>query len=620
MNRDAYLNPGAVNTLASAAGNTLDEHIAICRQSSEAFARAAGMNSFLGSAAEAFKAQLRDYSEMFDLYISSAQFMQSQIEELTASVGSEILDGAVINDGIEFSDNACKEHINDSIAYREMAFGMTDPALFACKSYLNHVADIYEDMAANDKKIADQWRDKARAYDQIDGSTAGLFGGSMMVISKIAEGLDVVCGAYSNGYYDADRVAGWKGELADVIYHSYRQVQADGTVTINWSAVEASLKKTADHISEAEYEALAAIYTEISPEDMGRFLGLLTDCTERVDNYDRRLSAYGGDHIYEDYSSWTFDQEKLMHLGLYICCEKEEMLEMAAELYDRAAQVEEPSERQQLYMQADQLLAARSDLFKRYLILNLCSDLDTVRSSYDAEGPELIVEQDVQHQYGFSWKDDGNIGQRLGIGKDIYSELTMSHADISTYDGLFMSLYGDELVNTSVLSQVDRSSLGSIIYDFTNGQIKSEVTGALMKELARKVSVEWVEDLPVFDVLEIPFSLYSEYQQTNAYLNETGQSIRLSELSDIYSAFDFEGGYVCVHGDTDTWMMQYQAGVSTETLIDQINAAGLSNRALTLDSFMNAPDDVIELLYEIMEGSNDYDRIRMDAILSGAHR
>ncbi len=620
MNRESYLNPGSVVSYATAAGSVLDNHIAACHQGTAVFGRAAGMPGFQGSAACAIKAQFQDCMEVFDLYISSARLVQSQITHLSSCVGDEILDGAVIAEGIELSEKACREHRNDSIAYREMALRITEPAMFACRTYLNHVADIYEQLSENDKRLAGQWREKAAAYDQIEGSTAGLFGGSIDVISKVAEGIAVISSAFRSGHYDTEAVGRWKNELTHVIYDSYRHVESDGTFSVNWSAVEASLTKPAEHITEAEYGALAALYSEMAPEDMGRFLGLLTEQTAQVDNYNRRLSAYGGNELCEDYSVWTFDQEKLAHLGCCLYYEKEALLAKASDLYEQASVETDCSLRREIYDEADHLLAKRSDYFKRYLILDLCEDLKTVRGGCHEDGPSLTAVQDMRGQYTFSWKNEGNVGQRLEIGRDIYSDMMTYTADISTYEGMFMSMYGNEMISETVLSQVETSTMGSVVRDFSHDQIKGKVTGAIMKEMADRLSREWISELPVFDVVEIPFSLYSEYKETTSYLNETGESLRLSELSHIYSAFDFEGGYVCIHGEKDEWMIQFQEGVRSKSLIEQMNIVYYDQETLKINDFKNKPDEVLNYLRALMEEGNDLDRIKIDAILSGAYQ
>lgn len=440
------------------------------------------------------------------------------------------------------------------------------------------------------------WQEKEDRYDEIEGTTSGLFLATTAMRAAAEAGLCAINNAFQNGAYVSDRNAAWRTELANSYIERILTVNADGTITANWDEVEKVLSKPAEEITQEEYEALALLYLNIDETELSHFLGLCMDRTSDVDIpwYKEMIQMGSGSFTGEDFSEWTVNTEKL-----------DKLLEQVSIASDGTLAMLRVMDREKNEKAYDILQDQRNIIIQRMTLLEVVGEVGTFRGEYQAEYPTIRIKKNEDESLTMSFCQFRNIGSEVSPTMSNLGESTINISRTTNGDNIMWdSLDISELSFESYFGGVSwTNETWNFMVDETSGEmisIGSEQLGAYLAEKTGKEALENVIGyVPIAgDIAGFAIDMAESRAEADAAREFiTGQFDSL-ESAMIYSTYDCSISFVQYDtADNKQLTLYTQSGRKTADIVERVNAA-LGTEITETDVVMN-PNEICNLIEEL---------------------
>ena len=592
MNENSYLNPTKMKEQCDSAIRELEkdnEAIQVAESSLNTFLNDSEIKS---EAFDTLRIQMSDYITVLQAMRTANHSDISDFATLKSSVGDEVLIGSNI---LEQKAAALQDKAADEDTAQEYEREAKKAFWPWTKAYYNWKADQYWDMAELDQKLYLKWQEKEERYDAIESATCDLFQAATAMRTAAEAGLCAIGNAFQNGTYVPEQNAAWRTDLTRCYIERILTVNADGTITANWSEVEKVLHKPAEEITQEEYEALALLYLNIEETELSRFLGLCMDRTTDVEIpwYKEMVQMGTGFSGAEDYSEWMVNTEKLNKLLEQVSIASDGTLAMLRVMDDK-----------KMY---EMLCNQRNVIIQRMTLLEVVGEVGTFRGGYQAEYPTIRIKKNEDESLTMSFCQFRNIGSDVS---PIMSNLGTSTVIISkTKNGEVIVREALENAELSFQGYFGGTSLENETYTF----IADEVTGELLSQgaeglgnyVAEKTGKEALKNVigyvPIAgDIAGFAIDMAESRADAEAAANFiTGQFDTL-EGTKIYSEFDCCANFVEYDIADDNQVTLYvQTGVDTTDIISSVNAE--LGTQITEAEVLSNPNGIYNLTEELFE-------------------
>lgn len=593
MNENSYLNPTKMKEQCDSAIQKLEndnEAIRVAENSLNTFLNDSEIKS---EAFDALKFQMSDYITVLQAMRTANNSDIADFATLKSAVGDEVLIGSNI---LEQKAAALRQKAadEDTAQYYERE---AKKAFWSWESwYYNWKADKYWNMAEIDQRLYLMWQEKEDRYDEIEGTTSGLFLATTAMRAAAEAGLCAINNAFQNGAYVSDRNAAWRTELANSYIERILTVNADGTITANWDEVEKVLSKPAEEITQEEYEALALLYLNIDETELSHFLGLCMDRTSDVDIpwYKEMIQMGSGSFTGEDFSEWTVNTEKL-----------DKLLEQVSIASDGTLAMLRVMDREKNEKAYDILQDQRNIIIQRMTLLEVVGEVGTFRGEYQAEYPTIRIKKNEDESLTMSFCQFRNIGSEVSPTMSNLGESTINISRTTNGDNIMWdSLDISELSFESYFGGVSwTNETWNFMVDETSGEmisIGSEQLGAYLAEKTGKEALENVIGyVPIAgDIAGFAIDMAESRAEADAAREFiTGQFDSL-ESAMIYSTYDCSISFVQYDtADNKQLTLYTQSGRKTADIVERVNAA-LGTEITETDVVMN-PNEICNLIEEL---------------------
>lgn len=593
MNENSYLNPTKMKEQCDSAIRKLEndnEAIRVAENSLNTFLNDSEIKS---EAFDALKFQMSDYITVLQAMRTANNSDIADFATLKSAVGDEVLIGSNI---LEQKAAALRQKAadEDTAQYYERE---AKKAFWSWESwYYNWKADKYWNMAEIDQRLYLMWQEKEDRYDEIEGTTSGLFLATTAMRAAAEAGLCAINNAFQNGAYVSDRNAAWRTELANSYIERILTVNADGTITANWDEVEKVLSKPAEEITQEEYEALALLYLNIDETELSHFLGLCMDRTSDVDIpwYKEMIQMGSGSFTGEDFSEWTVNTEKL-----------DKLLEQVSIASDGTLAMLRVMDREKNEKAYDILQDQRNIIIQRMTLLEVVGEVGTFRGEYQAEYPTIRIKKNEDESLTMSFCQFRNIGSEVSPTMSNLGESTINISRTTNGDNIMWdSLDISELSFESYFGGVSwTNETWNFMVDETSGEmisIGSEQLGAYLAEKTGKEALENVIGyVPIAgDIAGFAIDMAESRAEADAAREFiTGQFDSL-ESAMIYSTYDCSISFVQYDtADNKQLTLYTQSGRKTADIVERVNAA-LGTEITETDVVMN-PNEICNLIEEL---------------------
>lgn len=558
------------------------------------------LNTFLNDSeikSEAFdtlRIQMSDYITVLQAMRTANHSDISDFATLKSSVGDEVLIGSNI---LEQKAAALRDKAADEDTAQEYEREAKKAFWPWTKAYYNWKADQYWDMAELDQKLYLKWQEKEERYDAIESATRDLFQAATAMRTAAEAGLGAIGNAFQNGTYVPEQNAAWRTDLTRCYIERILTVNADGTITANWSEVEKVLHKPAEEITQEEYEALALLYLNIEETELSRFLGLCMDRTTDVEIpwYKEMVQMGTGFSGAEDYSEWTVNTEKLNKLLEQVSIASDGTLAML--------RVMDSEKNEKMY---DMLRDQRNTIIQRMTLLEVTEEVGIFRGVYQAEYPTITIKQNEDESLTMSFCQFRNIGSEVS---PMMSNLGESTINISrTTNG--------ENIDRDVLKDIELSFMGYFGNTFIANEVYAfavdEVTGEMISQgaeglgsyLAEKTGREALESVigyvPIAgDIAGFAIDIAesrAEAEETREFIAGQFESL---ESAMIYRTFDCSVNFVQHDtADNEQLILYTQSGRKTADIVSNVNDA-LGTEITEVDVVRN-PNEISKLIDQLI--------------------
>lgn len=594
MNENSYLNPTKMKEQCDSAIRELEkdnEAIQVAESSLNTFLNDSEIKS---EAFDTLRIQMSDYITVLQAMRTANHSDISDFAILKSSVGDEVLIGSNI---LEQKAAALRDKAADEDTAQEYEREAKKAFWPWTKAYYNWKADQYWDMAELDQKLYLKWQEKEDRYDAIESATCDLFQAATAMRTAAEAGLCAIGNAFQNGTYVPEQNAAWRTDLTRCYIERILTVNADGTITANWSEVEKVLHKPAEEITQEEYEALALLYLNIEEAELSRFLGLCMDRTTDVEIpwYKEMVQMGTGFSGAEDYSEWTVNTEKLNKLLEQVSIASDGTLAML-----RVIDSEKQKEEYRV------LLDQRNIIIQRMTLLEVAGEVGNFRGAYQAEYPTITIKQNEDESLTMSFCQFRNIGSEVS---PMMSNLGESTINISrTTNG--------ENIDRDVLKGIELSFMGYFGETFVANEVYAfavdEVTGEMISQgaegmgsyLAEKTGKEALESVIgyvplVGDIAGFAMDMAenrAEAEEAREFI--AGQFDSL-ESAMIYRTFDCSVNFVQHDtADNEQLILYTQSGRKTADIVSNVNDA-LGTEIAEADVVRN-PNEISKLIDQLI--------------------
>ena len=608
MNENSYLNPTKMKEQCDSAIQKLEndnEAIRVAENSLNTFLNDSEIKS---EAFDALKFQMSDYITVLQAMRTANNSDIADFATLKSAVGDEVLIGSNIL-GQKAAALRQKAADEETAQYYERE---AKKAFWSWESwYYNWKADKYWNMAEIDQRLYLMWQEKEDRYDEIEGTTSGLFLATNAMRAAAEAGLCAINNAFQNGAYVSDRNAAWRTELANSYIERILTVNADGTITANWDEVEKALSKPAEEITQEEYEALALLYLNIDETELSHFLGLCMDRTSDVDIpwYKEMIQMGSGSFTGEDFSEWTVNTEKL-----------DKLLEQVSIASDGTLAMLRVMDRENEDEQGQILREQRNVIVQRMTLLEVIGEVRTFRGEYQAEYPTIRIKKNEDESLTMSFCQFRNIGSDVSP--------TMSNLGESTIN--ISRTKNGENIDRDALKDTELSFAGyfaggslvdetwSFMIDEISGEMISMGSEHLGTYLVEKTGKEALENVigyvPIAgDIAGFAIDMAESRAEADAAREFiTGQFDTL-ESAMIYRAFDCSVNFVQYDTvDNEQLTLYTQSGRKTADIVNSVNDA--LGTQITVADVVTKPNEISNLIDQLIaENPENADRYN-DAI------
>lgn len=608
MNENSYLNPTKIKEECDSAIQKLEndnEAIRVAENSLNTFLNDSEIKS---EAFDALKFQMSDYITVLQAMRTANNSDIADFTILKSSVGDEVLIGGNI---LKQKAAALRQKAADEETAQEYE-REANKAFWPWESrYYSWKANQYWNMAEIDQRLYLMWQEKEDRYDEIEGTTSGLFLETNAMRAAAEAGLCAINNAFQNGAYVSNRNAAWRTELANSYIERILTVNADGTITANWDEVEKVLSKPAEEITQEEYEALALLYLNIDETELSHFLGLCMDRTSDVDIpwYKEMIQMGSGSFTGEDFSEWTVNTEKLDKLIEQVSIASDGILAMQrvidSEKYEKAY---------------DMLRDQRNIIIQRMTLLEVTGEVGTFRGEYQAEHPTIRIKKNEDESLTMSFCQFRNIGSEVSPTMSNLGESTINISRTKNGENIDRDALKDTELSFAGyfagVSLVDET--WSFMIDETSGELISMGSEQLGTYLVEKTGKEALENVigyvPIAgDIAGFAIDMAESRAEADAAQKFiTGQFDTL-ESAMIYRAFDCSVNFVQYDTvDNEQLALYTQSGRKTADIINSVNDA--LGTEITEADVVTKPNEISNLIDQLIaENPENADRYN-DAI------
>ena len=598
MNENSYLNPTNIQEESNSAISKLEKDNEAIRIAESSLNTFFNDNEIQSEAFASLRQQMSDYMAVLQAMRTANNSDIADFNILKSSVGDEVLIGGQI---LEQKTIAKRQQQEDELNAENFAgksinaFWEWERVYYSCK------AAQYWNMAETDRQLYLLWQEKENKYDEIEGTTNGLFTSSAAMRAAAKAGMTSIAGAFQNGVYVPDVNATWRTELADCYVNRIVVVNEDGTITANWKEVEKILAKPEEEITEEEYKALALVYMNMAPEELSRFLGLCMDRTKDVDiPWYSEMAGMGANLVNEDYSEWTISQGKVDRLLEQISKTSNETLGML--------QVVNSKVNEQMY---DMLKEQRNVIIQRMTLLKVADEIGTFRGEYQAELPTISIVMGEDQGLTMTFCEYRNIGSAVSPTISNLGESTVNISKTKNGTSIdrkalenaeltFVGYFGGISVAEETLSFVTEETTGEVI-SYGSEQLAAYIAQKVGKEVLGKAVgyIPLLGDIAGFGV-DMAIS-QAEAEENCQFI--TGQFNGM-ESALIYSNFDCSVNFVqCDMADNSQITIYAQTGENTADIIARVNEKlGIE---ITEDEVVTSPNDVDSLIEQLEKENPD---------------
>ena len=597
MNENSYLNPTKIKEECDSAIQKLEndnEAIRVAENSLNTFLNDSEIKS---EAFDALKFQMSDYITVLQAMRTANNSDIADFTILKSSVGDEVLIGGNI---LKQKAAALRQKAADEETAQEYE-REANKAFWPWESrYYSWKANQYWNMAEIDQRLYLMWQEKEDRYDEIEGTTSGLFLATNAMRAAAEAGLCAINNAFQNGAYVSDRNAAWRTELANSYIERILTVNADGTITANWDEVEKVLSKPAEEITQEEYEALALLYLNIDETELSHFLGLCMDRTSDVDVpwYNEMIQMGTGFSGGEDFSEWTVNTEKLDKLIEQVSIASDGTLAM---LRGIDSENENGNENEQYKRLREQ----RNIIVQRMTLLEVTGEVGSFRGEYQAEHPTIKIKKNEDESLTMSFCQFRNIGSDVSPTMSNLGESTINISRTTNGDNIMWDSFDiSELSFEGYFGGVSLTNeTWNFMVDETSGEMISMGSEYLGTYLAEKTGKESLENVigyvPIAgDIAGFAIDIAMSRAEAEAATNFiTGQFDSL-ESAMIYTTFDCSINFVQYDiTDNNQIALYVQTGRKTADIVNRVNAA-LGAEITETDVVMN-PNEICNLIEEL---------------------
>lgn len=597
MNENSYLNPTKIKEECDSAIQKLEndnEAIRVAENSLNTFLNDSEIKS---EAFDALKFQMSDYITVLQAMRTANNSDIADFTILKSSVGDEVLIGGNI---LKQKAAALRQKAADEETAQEYE-REANKAFWPWEiRYYSWKANQYWNMAEIDQRLYLMWQEKEDRYDEIEGTTSGLFLATNAMRAAAEAGLCAINNAFQNGAYVSDRNAAWRTELANSYIERILTVNADGTITANWDEVEKVLSKPAEEITQEEYEALALLYLNIDETELSHFLGLCMDRTSDVDVpwYNEMIQMGTGFSGGEDFSEWTVNTEKLDKLIEQVSIASDGTLAMLRVI---DSENENGNENEQYKRLREQ----RNIIVQRMTLLEVTGEVGSFRGEYQAEHPTIKIKKNEDESLTMSFCQFRNIGSDVSPTMSNLGESTINISRTTNGDNIMWDSFDiSELSFEGYFGGVSLTNeTWNFMVDETSGEMISMGSEYLGTYLAEKTGKESLENVigyvPIAgDIAGFAIDIAMSRAEAEAATNFiTGQFDSL-ESAMIYTTFDCSINFVQYDiTDNNQIALYVQTGRKTADIVNRVNAA-LGAEITETDVVMN-PNEICNLIEEL---------------------
>ena len=572
------------------------------------------LNTFLNDseikseAFDALKFQMSDYITVLQAMRTANNSDIADFTILKSSVGDEVLIGGNI---LKQKAAALRQKAADEETAQEYE-REANKAFWPWESrYYSWKANQYWNMAEIDQRLYLMWQAKEDRYDEIEGTTSGLFLATAAMRAAAEMGLCAINNAFQNGAYASNPNAAWRTKLAKSYIERILTVNADRTITAKWDEVEKVLNKPAEEITQEEYEALALLYLNIGETELFYFLGLCMDRTSDVDIpwYKEMIQMGTNFSGGEDFSEWTVNTEKLDKLIEQVSIASDGILAMQrvidSEKYEKAY---------------DMLRDQRNIIIQRMTLLEVTGEVGTFRGEYQAEHPTIRIKKNEDESLTMSFCQFRNIGSEVSPTMSNLGESTINISRIKNGENIDRDALKDTELSFAGyfagVSLVDET--WSFMIDETSGELISMGSEQLGTYLVEKTGKEALENVigyvPIAgDIAGFAIDMAESRAEADAAQKFiTGQFDTL-ESAMIYRAFDCSVNFVQYDTvDNEQLALYTQSGRKTADIINSVNDA--LGTEITEADVVTKPNEISNLIDQLIaENPENADRYN-DAI------
>lgn len=608
MNENSYLNPTKMKEQCDSAIRELEkdnEAIQVAESSLNTFLNDSEIKS---EAFDTLRIQMSDYITVLQAMRTANHSDISDFATLKSSVGDEVLIGSNI---LEQKAAALRDKAADEDTAQEYEREAKKAFWPWTKAYYNWKADQYWDMAELDQKLYLKWQEKEERYDAIESATCDLFQAATAMRTAAEAGLCAIGNAFQNGTYVPEQNVAWRTDLTRCYIERILTVNADGTITANWSEVEKVLHKPAEEITQEEYEALALLYLNIEETELSRFLGLCMDRTTDVEIpwYKEMVQMGTGFSGAEDYSEWTVNTEKLNKLLEQVSIASDGTLAMLRVMDDENENEQYKNLREQ-----------RNIIIQRMTLLEVAGEVGTFRGAYQAEYPTITIKKNEDESLTMSFCQFRNIGSEVSPMMSNLGESTINVSRTKNGENIDKkALENVELSFSRYFGQISLTNeTWSFIADEISGEMISMGSEQLGAYLAEKTGKETLKNMigyvPIAGdiagfVIDMAESK-SEVEDSREFI--TGQFDRL-ENAMIYSTFDCSVNFVQYDAvDNEQLILYTQSGRKTADIVSNVNDA-LGTEITEADVVRN-PNEITNLIDQLIAENPENEDKYNDAI------
>ena len=597
MNENSYLNPTKIKEECDSAIQKLENDNEAIRVAENSLNTLLNDSEIKSEAFDALKFQMSDYITVLQAMRTANNSDIADFTILKSSVGDEVLIGGNI---LKQKAAALRQKAADEETAQEYE-REANKAFWPWESrYYSWKANQYWNMAEIDQRLYLMWQEKEDRYDEIEGTTSGLFLATNAMRAAAEAGLCAINNAFQNGAYVSDRNAAWRTELANSYIERILTVNADGTITANWDEVEKVLSKPAEEITQEEYEALALLYLNIDETELSHFLGLCMDRTSDVDVpwYNEMIQMGTGFSGGEDFSEWTVNTEKLDKLIEQVSIASDGTLAMLRVI---DSENENGNENEQYKRLREQ----RNIIVQRMTLLEVTGEVGSFRGEYQAEHPTIKIKKNEDESLTMSFCQFRNIGSDVSPTMSNLGESTINISRTTNGDNIMWDSFDiSELSFEGYFGGVSLTNeTWNFMVDETSGEMISMGSEYLGTYLAEKTGKESLENVigyvPIAgDIAGFAIDIAMSRAEAEAATNFiTGQFDSL-ESAMIYTTFDCSINFVQYDiTDNNQIALYVQTGRKTADIVNRVNAA-LGAEITETDVVMN-PNEICNLIEEL---------------------